>query len=192
MTKAELRKHVKILLSNSQDALPEASEKICQLILNSDIYKNSSIILSYMALSDEVNLDFLMDQADKDGKKIYVPRIIPDSSEMDFYQKTSEVDLNFYGIKEPSKSAKKFEIKKYDDEILLLIPGRAFSMDGARLGRGKGYYDTYIEKLTKCNSANIYLTGVCFSLQIFDQLPIEAHDQKVKFIFTEIGFSKLI
>ena len=115
MTKVELRKKIKALLSDSVETFPKASELICQRILNSEIYKKSSIILSYMALADEVNLDSLMEQALKDGKKVYVPRIIPNSSQMDFYEKTYDSELNYYGIKEPLESAPKFQIKNYDE-----------------------------------------------------------------------------
>ncbi|MCR5187760.1 MAG: 5-formyltetrahydrofolate cyclo-ligase [Treponema sp.] len=189
MTKADLRKQVKTLLKNYQEKIPLASEKICQLILNSEPYKKSSIILSYMALGDEVCLDLLMEEANKAGKKIYLPRIIPDSSDMDFYEKTSDSELNFYGIEEPSASAPKFQIKKYDEDVLILVPGRAFSMQGARLGRGKGYYDSYLSKLKAYNPNNLHLMGVCFSLQIFDQIPLEAHDQKLDYIVTEENFT---
>ena len=195
MTKVELRKKIKALLSDSVETFPKASEFICQRILNSEIYKKSSIILSYMALADEVNLDSLMEQALKDGKKVYVPRIIPNSSQMDFYEKTYDSELNYYGIKEPLEFAPKFQIKNYDEEILFLIPGRAFSLEGARLGRGKGYYDTYISKLKSCISQSnlefIHLAGVCFSIQIFDKIPIEKHDEKMNYIITENEFCKI-
>jgi 5-formyltetrahydrofolate cyclo-ligase len=32
---------------------------------------------------------------------------------------------------------------------LIIIPGLAFSKSGARCGRGKGYYDTYLQKCKK-------------------------------------------
>ncbi len=187
MTKVDLRKKIKSLLNDSKESFPVASEIICRSILNSELYKKSSIILSYMALTDEVNLDRLMEDAVKDGKKVYLPRIIPNSSEMDFYEKTDDSDLNFYGIKEPSKNAAIFQVKN-DEDILVLVPGRAFSLKGARLGRGKGYYDTFLSRLKKYASGKLYLAGVCFSIQIFDQVPLEVHDEKMDFIFTETGF----
>ena len=33
------------------------------------------------------------------------------------------------------------------EHILVLVPGRAFTKDGRRLGRGKGFYDIYLSKI---------------------------------------------
>ena len=55
---------------------------------------------------------------------------------------------------------------------LALIPGLAFTPDGRRLGRGKGFYDRFLPRLRpdccKC--------GIGYDFQIVDELPIEAHD----------------
>lgn len=192
MTKGEFRKQVKNLLNSSKELFPQASEKICNQFLTSDLYKSSSTILSYMALDDEVNLSILMEQALKDGKKVYIPRIIPDSSQMDFYEKTSLSDVNIYGIQEPEKNAEKFEIRKYDDEILILTPGRAFSKNGGRLGRGKGYYDTYLARLKEKNAGNLKVIGIAFDLQVFNELPLEKHDEKMDYLVTEKGIIRCI
>ena len=192
MTKGEFRKQVKNLLNSSKELFPQASEKISNQLLTSDLYKSSSTILSYMALDDEVNLSIFMEQALKDGKKVYIPRIIPDSSQMDFYEKTPLSDINIYGIQEPEKNAQKFEIKKYDDEILILTPGRAFSKNGGRLGRGKGYYDTYLARLKEKNAGNLKVIGIAFDLQVFNELPLEKHDEKMDYLVTEKGIIKFI
>jgi 5-formyltetrahydrofolate cyclo-ligase len=67
----------------------------------------------------------------------------------------------------------------------LLIPGLGFSLDGVRLGRGKGFYDRYLSKFRGQR------VGVCFESQIFSQLPVEAHDEKVDFILTEKRFIRV-
>ncbi len=57
----------------------------------------------------------------------------------------------------------------------VFIPGRAFTTSGKRLGRGIGWYDRILDK---CN-LNIQKIGVCFSEQIFDDIPTQIHDKKV-------------
>lgn len=54
---------------------------------------------------------------------------------------------------------------------LIVIPGRAFTQSGARLGRGKGIYDRLLA------TSKAYRIGVGFSCQCVDTLPQEDHDQ---------------
>jgi 5-formyltetrahydrofolate cyclo-ligase len=53
-----------------------------------------------------------------------------------------------------------------------IIPGMAFDVEGHRLGRGKGYYDRFLAKL----SPTTYKIGLCFRWQFVDQVPTDEHD----------------
>lgn len=56
---------------------------------------------------------------------------------------------------------------------LILVPGRAFTPQGHRLGRGKGIYD----RLLLSTSARTL--GIAFNIQILPDLPREPHDLSV-------------
>ncbi|MDR0745007.1 MAG: 5-formyltetrahydrofolate cyclo-ligase, partial [Mediterranea sp.] len=49
----------------------------------------------------------------------------------------------------------------------------AFDTSGSRLGRGKGYYDKLLAKLTA------YKIGICFPFQLLDEIPAEEFDIQV-------------
>lgn len=68
---------------------------------------------------------------------------------------------------------------------VLLIPGLGFSKTGDRLGRGKGYFDRYLENY---NGLKI---GLCFKVQLTDVIPQDPHDIKMDWIVTEEGIIKL-
>ena len=55
---------------------------------------------------------------------------------------------------------------------LILVPGLAFSKDRHRLGRGGGFFD----RLLAGRAAQAFKLGVCFSFQLHDQIPTDAHD----------------
>ena len=57
----------------------------------------------------------------------------------------------------------------------MVVPGVAFSADGVRLGRGKGYYDRYIAR----EGFRAYTIGVCYDCQMLGQLPCDEHDRRV-------------
>ncbi len=61
----------------------------------------------------------------------------------------------------------------------LLVPGLGFTRAGDRLGRGKGFYDRYLETFEGRS------VGICFEEQVFAELPTEEHDQQVDFVLTE-------
>ena len=182
MTKQELRKQIKAILQTHQPFFESESFRICKNIVLSDYYQNAQIILCYMALPDEVNLFQIILQSQNDKKKIFLPKVQTRTTNMDFFEITKNISLTkgSFGILEPDSSSIPFDFKDYQNEnILILVPGRAFSKNGERLGRGKGYYDTFLKnKLRNCISA-----GVCFPFQIVNEIPVEPHDLKMDFMF---------
>ena len=62
---------------------------------------------------------------------------------------------------------------------LVIIPGLAFSKEGYRLGYGKGHFDRYLN-----NNRNILTAGVCLKEQLIDNVLIESHDRKLKFMIS--------
>lgn len=60
-----------------------------------------------------------------------------------------------------------------------LVPGVGFDILGARLGRGKGFYDRYLE------GREALRIGLAWSEQILETIPVEGHDCYMDFIITE-------
>lgn len=63
---------------------------------------------------------------------------------------------------------------KIPNGSIIIVPGRAFTKNGVRVGRGSGYYDKLLNQNKKTFSI-----GVCFDCQIFPNLPEESWDQRV-------------
>lgn len=66
---------------------------------------------------------------------------------------------------------------------VLIIPLVAFNDTGYRLGKGKGYYDRYLEGQRK--TQKILAIGYAFEFQWVPDLPVEPFDQKLDFVVTE-------
>ena len=80
------------------------------------------------------------------------------------------------------------EPKKTNREInpdLVLVPLLAYDNKLNRLGYGKGYYDRSLQKLT--NKKKVISLGVAYSFQKHKRIPINKHDFKLDYIFTEQG-----
>ena len=64
----------------------------------------------------------------------------------------------------------------------IIVPGLAFSASGStRLGRGGGFYD----RILADPSLRATILGVCFALQVREDLPREEHDRGVDEVITE-------
>ncbi len=61
----------------------------------------------------------------------------------------------------------------------ILVPGVGFDLKGARLGRGKGFYDRFLK------SHPALTVGIGWSEQIEDKIPVESHDYHMDYIITE-------
>lgn len=64
---------------------------------------------------------------------------------------------------------------------VVLVPGLAFTPDGARLGYGGGYYDRWLAAHQPAQRV-----ALAFERQLTATLPHAAHDQPLDRIFTEV------
>lgn len=154
----------------------QAEELICKKVLSSDTYKGASLILAYSALNDEVDISALISRAFIDDKKIALPVVQGDT--MNFYLVDSESTLKegAFGIKEPLENEEKLITRKnIGINTIVLVPGRAFTKDGKRLGRGKGFYDKWFSSMGK-EVKNLSKWGICFPCQLVENLPADEKD----------------
>ena len=88
--------------------------------------------------------------------------------------------------REPVADGPPFEFNP-GEKVILLVPGLGFDRRGYRLGRVWGCYDRLLEKLP----GSVLRVGVCWSVQLVDDLPQEGWDQPVDVLVTEEGTTRL-
>uniref|UniRef100_A0A673JPW7 5-formyltetrahydrofolate cyclo-ligase n=1 Tax=Sinocyclocheilus rhinocerous TaxID=307959 RepID=A0A673JPW7_9TELE len=59
---------------------------------------------------------------------------------------------------------------------LILMPGLGFDKKGNRLGRGKGFYDTYLERCRTHPKVKPYTIALAFKEQLCAEVPVGEHD----------------
>lgn len=185
ITKQELRQKIKIELSQNKQNFEKWSKSICQNIINSEFYQKAQIVYAYMALPDEVDLSVLIDDAICKNKTVYVPKVVPNSNKMIFFDYSKcQFENGSFGILEPKTKNIDEEKIAGDQTAIFLVPGRVFGEDGERIGRGKGFYDIYLSNFLKTQKKSVLVAGVCFPIQIGKQVPTTEHDIKMDQIFT--------
>lgn len=61
----------------------------------------------------------------------------------------------------------------------VVVPGLAFTVKGHRLGRGKGYYDVFLDKCRKIQSTPPITVALAFSQQVVPYVPSDKDDISV-------------
>ena len=166
MTKQELRKMIR--QRKQQHSVDESSAFINRLKDNSH-FLHAHTLLLYSALPDEVPTQTLIDELVAQGKTVLLPRVVSDTDmELRRYSGPADLQQGAFGIMEPTGEL----FTDYAAIDVAIIPGMAFDDEGHRLGRGKGYYDRFLAKL----SPSTYKIGLCFSWQLVDHVPTDEHD----------------
>lgn len=169
MTKKELRCFVRQQKESLSADFPIWSAEICRKIMDLPVWQKSRVVLLYHALPDEPDLQSLMDAALACGKYVLLPVVDNDDILLKPYEGMGHMQKGAFGIYEPSGTV--FPQSRYAEIELALIPGMAFDQSGHRLGRGRGYYDRFLPRITQA-----YKLGVCFPFQLLDDVPHESHD----------------
>jgi 5-formyltetrahydrofolate cyclo-ligase len=86
--------------------------------------------------------------------------------ELRLYSGRDSLRVGAYNILEPVGPV----FSDYDSIDLAVVPGVAFTADGIRLGRGKGYYDRLLPRIKARK------IGICFPFQILHSIPAESFD----------------
>lgn len=171
MDKRQIRSLVRNKIATlSAEHRQEASRQIFSAVEALPPFNKAKVIALYSALPDEPQtLEFIQKWSKK--KRIILPRV--EGEIMQFYEYNAEqMQIGSFGINEPQGET---PCPPADIE-LIIIPGVAFTADGKRLGRGKGFYDRY---LSQSSIRRAYRVGVCFNEQILSYIPVDTHDQTV-------------
>ena len=171
MTKQEIRQNIREQFRNmTAEELQTASDPVCRKIFDRINRTSGSVstVLAYCSLRDELCTESLISELFSSGYAVLLPVVSGNDIILKKYYGADSLKPGAFGILEPVGET--FGQDRYSEIDLALIPGRAFTMDGKRLGRGKGYYDRLLPALS-CPRI-----GVCFPFQIVDDIPCEPHD----------------
>ena len=145
-------------------------------------FKNKKIVIAaYYPSNHEVNILNFLERASKKNFKILLP-VIKNSNKMSFklWIFKEPLNVNKFGILEPQNRSREII------PDLIMVPLVAFDSHLNRIGYGKGYYDRSLQKFGKTKK-KIISVGIAYSFQKCRSIPINKHDIKLDYIFTERG-----
>ncbi len=155
------------------------SRMITNKILNLPEYSNSHVIMAFLSMDVEYDTTELINKAIESGKIVCAPKVDWDSWSMQPVKiaNSEDVIIDSHNLKEP-KGDEQISANEID---LILVPGLAFDVRGHRLGRGGGFYDTFLSRADVKRAIKLAPT---FDCQILPSLPIGNKDMSVDIIIT--------
>ncbi|MEE0928451.1 MAG: 5-formyltetrahydrofolate cyclo-ligase [Acutalibacteraceae bacterium] len=141
-------------------------------------YRPSGTLLIYMSTPIEVDTVEIIKNAWADGKRVAIPRCIPDTRDMEFHYIDSfeQVSPGAFSVLEPDPT---LPIVTDFSGCLMIVPGMQFDMKGYRIGYGKGYYDRYMVRFTGISA------GICYSDELKPFMYHGRFDRKVDIVVTD-------
>jgi 5-formyltetrahydrofolate cyclo-ligase len=175
--KAELRAKLKqIRASIPAEIRADQSQAIQQKLASLEEIQTAHSIFLFISYGNEVHTHDLLKYFLKQGKTLAVPKILPEKT-MIAVQFSQWEDLipGELGILTPSGNT------PYSGDFdVVITPGLGFTLQGHRIGYGRGYYDKWFASHNARNKI-----AIAFEAQLVDELPTDETDVPVDIVVTE-------
>ncbi len=178
--KIELRQAMKERLSRMSDNDRRVESQIIVRELKKILPGSLSTIAIYSPYLDEPDLTLLMTELLEQKNIVCLPK-----AEMHRMTMHRILSLQEIGRHPVTNIIEPIVNRPVDERSIrtVIVPGRAFTKEGLRLGRGNGGYDHWISDQRKRNPDTRFI-GVCFDCQIVQEIPTEEHDERVDVVMT--------
>ncbi|MEQ9058137.1 MAG: 5-formyltetrahydrofolate cyclo-ligase, partial [Gammaproteobacteria bacterium] len=164
-----------------RDALPadehaDASKAITARCLADPLVATSRSVFAFLSAAQEVHTHDIVDALLARGATVLVPYLVDRETMLAVpFPGWAQLTPGRLGILSPPPAP------AWTGRVdLVLVPGLAFTIAGARLGYGGGYYDRWLATQRPRHTA-----ALAFECQLCTTLPCAPHDQPLERIFTE-------
>src|SRR6478736_2200577 len=161
------------------------SRTICAKFMALPAYAAAKTVMWYVDAGSEVRTRHTLPEALTHGKRVVVPWCVVETNTLELFllEDMSELVEGAYKILEPKDDLRRLPAKvvRPEELDLVMVPGTAFDPRGGRMGQGKGYYD----RLLAGARPDAPLVALAFDCQIFEEIPVAAHDVYMDLVLTE-------
>ena len=165
------------------------SAAITERLLRLPEYQQADAVLGYMNFGAEFASELWVARVLAEGKRLALPKVNLHTNQLDLYwvdDLENQLAGGLWGLREPIVERCK-RLDTLNEINFVILPGVAFSRDGARLGYGGGFYDKLLARLEAESGVahSPALVAVAYSMQIVERIPQDATDRKVEWLVTE-------
>jgi len=135
-------------------------------------------ILGFASFGTELSTDPVMRWVFSSGKRLLVPYVEGAALRAAVIGSEEQLAPGYRGIREP---VRRVPVDAEEADVVL-VPGVAFDPAGRRLGYGGGFYDAFLAGIP----GGVSRVGLCFDLQVVDEVPAGPNDEGVGLVVTEL------
>lgn len=177
MDKKALRAEIKAKKqAMTEQQIETASQGLAAQLFAHPAYQKARSIYGYLSYNQEVRTRPILEQAQKDGKRVAVPKVLGDQMVFLWLDDLSAVSPGYCGIPEPTANGPEAD----DETALVLMPGLAFDPEGHRCGYGGGFYDHYLASHTGHTTL-----ALCYRFELLDHVETDSHDIPVDYVLSQ-------
>ncbi len=180
-SKTQVRQELRSVLNAMSEAdRHQKSLLACGLLLDSEEFHAARVVMLYLSMPDEVDTSPLALRAWQEGKSVVVPKVSWDQRRMmpvEIHSLQASMTMPRPGLREPM-AGQPIPVEFID---LVIVPGLGFSSEGARIGRGMGFYDRFLAQEGFAGLA----CGLAFEDQVIQGLPTLDHDALLHMLVTD-------
>ena len=180
-SKAEARLAIRERLARLSQYERDIESRILCREIGKLLGESPSIVGAYLPYLDEPDIRPLIGDLIAKGWTIAIPSVRKKG--MTFWSISDISDVQRDPV---TKMPQPFGGKPLPDEssiATVIVPARALTTSGDRLGRGNGGYDRWITSQRRRNPRTNYI-GVCFECQLLATVPVEQHDERLGIVLT--------
>ncbi|XP_043845430.1 5-formyltetrahydrofolate cyclo-ligase [Dromiciops gliroides] len=165
------------------------SRLLTEKVLAHSKYQESQRISIFLSMQDEIETEEIIKDIFQSGKTCFIPQYKFKSNHMDMVKLFSAEEIfslpkTSWNIRQPSDEVRE-EALSTGGLDLIFMPGLGFDKQGNRLGRGKGYYDTYLKRCLQHQERKPYTIALAFKEQICGAVPVGESDMRIDEVLYE-------
>jgi 5-formyltetrahydrofolate cyclo-ligase len=157
------------------------SEEVAGKVLALPAVADATTVMAFSSFGSEVDTGPIIGRLERDGRRVALPRVEGRDIVAVAYRSGDRVRPTSFGATEPAGGE-----KVAPEEIdVVIVPGLAFDRSGHRVGYGRGFYDRFLAGLRP----DALTIGICFSIQLVNEVPHGRGDRPVDLVMTEHGLN---
>ncbi|MCQ2419868.1 MAG: 5-formyltetrahydrofolate cyclo-ligase [Clostridia bacterium] len=179
MEKQELRRMMREKKrAMTEEEINRQSAVLAERFFAHPAYKQATAIFAYLSYNQEVRTAAILEQAQRDGKRVAVPKVFGEEMKFLWLDDLTAIAPGAFHIPEPIADGPEAE----DETALVLMPGLAFDPQGRRCGYGGGFYDKFLAAHRQHPTL-----ALCYDFQLLPELKTDAHDLPVDYVIAAGG-----